>query len=105
LKRTAVNLTTLPQRVVAVSHGQFRHRRRPTLERRGVQRLQFLKKIFQRPAIRDYVVHHQHEHPVVIAELQQLDPEQRVSRQIEQKLHVRARDSRDLCIALDTSAT
>ena len=70
-----------------------------------MQRLQFLKKIFKRPAIRDYVVHHQHEHPVVIAELQQLDPEQRVSRQIEQKLHVRARDSRDLCIALDTSAT
>ena len=73
LTLAGIHPLALPVRIVGVLHRQGRQLRWPALEGGGVQRKQILDHHLHRPAIRDDMVLHQHQHVFIGCQAQQAD--------------------------------
>ncbi|SON63984.1 hypothetical protein MSIMFI_05515 [Mycobacterium simulans] len=73
----------LPQRVIDVLHRQRHPTRGPADTPAGISHPQIRGQRAQRPAIRGDMVHHQHQHMLLLSHPQQLGPQRDLARQIE----------------------
>ncbi len=88
LQHLALQPLALPHRVVRVLHGQLRQRCRVALGNRLVQRRHLAHEDAHGPAVGDDVVHHEHQHMLLLRQLQQRRPEQWAILQVEGPPHL-----------------
>ncbi len=86
VQHVALQPLALPHRMIRVLKRQLRKRRRPLLDARVVQRAHLPDEDVHGPAVGHDVVHHQHQHVLLLRQLQQRSPQQRALLQRERAL-------------------